>query len=88
VSRCGKPAPSRNSTSCSPGIAMLAPHPPTPPLLSGRAPARSTAPYFITAFFIHSVDTDFGRTMAEPMALLMIACAQIPMARDTLKSTV
>jgi len=50
--------------------------------------AQTTAPYFITAFFIHSVDTDFGRTMAEPMALLMIACAQIPIARDTLKSTV
>jgi len=46
------------------------------------------APYFVAAFFIHSVETDFGRTMAEPMALLMIACAQIPIARDTLNSTV
>lgn len=45
-------------------------------------------PYFNTAFFIHSVETDFGLTIGEPMALLTIACEHIPMARDTLKSTV
>ena len=39
-------------------------------------------------FIIHSVETDFGRVIAVPRARLMTSCASIPLARETLNSTV
>lgn len=53
-----------------------------------RPEPDSQAGYFITVFFTHSVETDFGRTMGEPIPLLRMACAQMPIALETLKSTV
>ncbi len=43
---------------------------------------------FVTAFFNHSVLTDFGRVMAVPSARFKTNCDSIPIARDTENSTV
>ncbi len=60
-------------------------------LLCGRADRRNPGRenrYFFTAFCTHSVETDFGLTIGEPIPLLRMAWAQMPMARETLKRTV
>jgi len=44
--------------------------------------------YLPTFFWTHSVETDFGRVMAVPIARLRINCASIPIERETENSTV
>lgn len=70
------------------------------PLLRRRSPAPP--PYFaatgagasaFTGAFApassnHSMSTDFGRSMASPIARLQMSWARMPMARDTPNSTV
>ena len=44
--------------------------------------------FFCISALIHAVLTDFGRVIGVPIARFRMSCANMPIARDTLNSTV